>query len=118
MTRVKRGSVARKRHEKSLKTASGFVGAGSKLFRTANQQGIKALSYAYSDRKNRKREFRRLWVTRINAAAKKNGISYSTMIHYLYKNQVCLNRKTLGQVATLDAKCFSALAQAICTQIS
>nr|QKV46843.1 ribosomal protein L20 [Oceaniopteris gibba] len=107
MTRVKRGSVARRYHKDILDSVSGFRGAHSRLFRTANQQEKRALAYAYVDRNNRKRKFRRLWIARINAAARKNGITYSWMIHNLFENQVFLNRKTLAQVATPDAYCSS-----------
>nr|YP_009425131.1 ribosomal protein L20 [Athyrium sheareri]ASU93821.1 ribosomal protein L20 [Athyrium sheareri] len=103
MTRVKRGSIARRYRKNILDFASGFRGAHSRLFRTANQQERRALACAYVDRNNRKRKFRRLWIARINAAARKNGITYSSMIHNLFGNQVFLNRKTLAQVATPDA---------------
>nr|YP_009920790.1 ribosomal protein L20 [Woodwardia japonica]QMS48639.1 ribosomal protein L20 [Woodwardia japonica] len=107
MTRVKRGSTARRYRRDILDFASGSRGAHSRLFRTANQQERRALAYAYVDRNNRKREFRRLWIARINAAARKNGITYSSMIHNLFENQIFLNRKTLAQVATPDAYCSS-----------
>nr|AWL21503.1 ribosomal protein L20 [Pilularia americana] len=113
MTRVKRGSVARKNRKNILEFASGFRGAHSKLFRAANQQEKKALASAYIDRHNRKREMRRLWIARINAAARENGITYSELIHNLFENQVYLNRKTLAQVATPDAFCFSRIVHAI-----
>nr|YP_009690679.1 ribosomal protein L20 [Lomariopsis japurensis]QEG57459.1 ribosomal protein L20 [Lomariopsis japurensis] len=103
MTRVKRGSIARRYRKDILDFASGFRGAHSRLFRTANQQESKALARAYVDRRNRKREFRRLWIARINAAARKNGITYGATIHNSFDNQVFLNRKTLAQVATPDA---------------
>lgn len=113
MTRVKRGSIARRYRKDILDFASGFRGAHSRLFRTANQQEKRALAYAYVDRNNRKRKFRRLWIVRINAAARKNGITYSSMIHNLFENQVFLNRKTLAQVATPDAYCSSRLVRKI-----
>nr|AHZ58085.1 ribosomal protein L20 [Tmesipteris elongata] len=106
MTRVKRGYVARRHRNRILNLTSGFQGAHSKLFRTANQQGMKALRYAYRDRANRKRDIRRLWITRINAAARENGITYNNMIHSLYKNEIHLNRKILAQIAALDKDCF------------
>nr|YP_005352975.1 ribosomal protein L20 [Mankyua chejuensis]ADZ48007.1 ribosomal protein L20 [Mankyua chejuensis]AJJ48637.1 ribosomal protein L20 [Mankyua chejuensis] len=106
MTRVKRGYVARRRRNNVLTLTSGFRGAHSKLYRTANQQRMKALVYAYRGRTNRKREIRRLWIARINAAARDNGITYNSMIHYLYKNQISLNRKILAQIAILDRNCF------------
>nr|YP_009427235.1 ribosomal protein L20 [Onoclea sensibilis]ASU95925.1 ribosomal protein L20 [Onoclea sensibilis] len=103
MTRVKRGSIARRYRKDILDFASGFRGAHSRLFRTANQQEKRALACAYVDRNNRKRKFRRPWIARINAAARRNGITYSSMIHNLFENQVFMNRKTLAQVATPDA---------------
>jgi len=107
MARVKRGNVARKRRKKVLKLAKGFRGSHSKLFRTANQQVMKALRYAYRDRRNRKRDFRRLWITRINAAARMHGISYSKLIGQLKKADIELNRKMLAQMAVLDPDGFS-----------
>jgi large subunit ribosomal protein L20 len=88
MARVKRGNVARKRRNKILKLAKGFRGSHSKLFRTANQQVMKALRYAYRDRRNRKRDFRRLWITRINAASRMHGVSYSQLIGQLKKADI------------------------------
>nr|YP_010703843.1 ribosomal protein L20 [Bolbitis deltigera]WCO87028.1 ribosomal protein L20 [Bolbitis deltigera] len=113
MTRVKRGSIARRFRRGILDFASGFQGAHSKLFRAANQQEERSLACAYVDRKNRKRKFRRLWIARINAAARKNGLTYSSMIHTLCQNQVFLNRKILAQVATTDGYCFSRLVRTI-----
>lgn len=107
MARVKRGNVARKRRNKILKLAKGFRGSHSKLFRTANQQVMKALRYAYRDRRNRKRDFRRLWITRINAAARLHGLSYSKLIGQLKKADIELNRKMLAQMAVLDPDGFS-----------
>nr|QTT78492.1 ribosomal protein L20 [Andreaea rupestris var. fauriei] len=109
MTRVKRGYVARKRRKNLFKLTSGFEGAHSKLFRTANQQGIRALASSHRDRSKRKRDLRRLWITRINAAARNNGISYNKLIQNLYQNQVLLNRKMLAQIAILDNNCFSTI---------
>jgi len=106
MTRVKRGNVARKRRKKILKIAKGFRGSHSTLFRTANQQVMKALRNAYRDRKKRKRDFRRLWITRINAAARINGLSYSQLIGHLKKANIQLNRKMLAQLAVLDPASF------------
>lgn len=106
MTRVKRGNVARKRRKKILKLAKGFRGSHSKLFRTANQQVMKALRNAYRDRRKKKRDFRRLWITRINAAARLNGISYSQLINKLDKANIALNRKMLAQLAIQDAQAF------------
>nr|AND48144.1 ribosomal protein L20 [Flatbergium novo-caledoniae] len=109
MTRVKRGYVARKRRRILLTLTSGFRGAHSKLFRTANQQGIRALASSHRDRSRQKRDFRRLWIVRINAAARVGGISYNKLVRDLYQNQVLLNRKMLAQMAILDSDCFSAI---------
>jgi large subunit ribosomal protein L20 len=111
MTRVKRGNVARKRRKKILKLAKGFRGSHSTLFRTANQQVMKALRSAYRDRKKRKRDFRRLWIARINAAARQQGISYSQLIGNLKKANIQLNRKMLAQMAVLDPSSFSKVIQ-------
>ena len=107
MSRVKRGNVARKRRKKILKLAKGFRGSHSKLFRTANQQVMKALRNAYRDRRKRKRDFRRLWITRINAAARMHGLSYSKFTHQLKKAEVGLNRKMLAQIAMVDPQAFT-----------
>jgi large subunit ribosomal protein L20 len=107
MTRVKRGNVARKRRKKVLKLAKGFRGSHSSLFRTANQQVMKALRNAYRDRRKRKRDFRRLWITRINAAARQHGLSYSQLIGNLKKAEILLNRKMLAQLAILDPTAFA-----------
>ncbi len=107
MTRVKRGNVARKRRKKILKLAKGFRGSHSKLFRTANQQVMKALRNAYRDRRKRKRDFRRLWITRINAAARIEGISYSKLTYQLKQANIEINRKMLAQLAVLDPAAFS-----------
>jgi large subunit ribosomal protein L20 len=107
MTRVKRGNVARKRRKKVLKLAKGFRGSHSKLFRTANQQVMKALRNAYRDRRKRKRDFRRLWITRINAAARQQGISYSQLIGQMKKANIALDRKSLAQLAVLDPAAFA-----------
>jgi large subunit ribosomal protein L20 len=107
MSRVKRGNVARKRRKKILKLAKGFRGSHSKLFRTANQQVMKALRNAYRDRRKRKRDFRRLWITRINAAARMNGLSYSKLTHQLKQAEVGLNRKMLAQLAMVDPQAFT-----------
>ena len=107
MTRVKRGNVARKRRKKILKLAKGYRGSHSKLFRTANQQVMKALRNAYRDRRKRKRDFRRLWITRINAAARQHGLSYSQLTGKLKKAGVGLNRKMLAQLAMIDPPAFA-----------
>ena len=106
MSRVKRGNVARKRRNKILKLAKGFRGSHSKLFRTANQQVMKALRNAYRDRRKKKRDFRRLWITRVNAAARMHGISYSQLIYKLDKADINLNRKMLALLAVQDMEAF------------
>jgi large subunit ribosomal protein L20 len=106
MTRVKRGNVARNRRKKVLKLAKGFRGSHSKLFRTANQQVMKALRNSYRDRRKRKRDFRRLWIVRINAAARQQGMSYSQLTGNLKKANILLNRKVLAQLAVLDPDTF------------
>lgn len=112
MARVKRGNVARKRRKKILKMAKGYRGSHSKLFRTANQQVMKALRNAYRDRRRRKRDFRRLWIARINAAARLNGMSYSKLIGALKKAEIGLNRKMLAQLAVLDPDTFAKIVEA------
>lgn len=107
MTRVKRGNVARKRRKKILKLAKGFRGSHSTLFRTANQQVMKALRSAYRDRKKRKRDFRRLWITRINAASRQHGLSYSHLMGNLKKANIQINRKMLAQMAIIDPTSFT-----------
>jgi large subunit ribosomal protein L20 len=109
MVRVKRGNVARKRRKKVLALASGYRGAHSVLFRVANQQVMKALRYSYVGRKQKKRIFRRIWISRINAASRLNGISYSQLIHKLKKSNIDINRKILSQIAVLDASTFKSL---------
>lgn len=107
MSRVKRGNVARKRRKKILKLAKGFRGTQSTNFRTANQQVMKALRNAYRDRRKKKRDFRRLWIARINAAARMNGISYSQLTGKLKQAGIELNRKMLAQLAVLDPAGFA-----------
>ena len=109
MVRVKRGNVARKRRKKILSIASGYRGAHSILFRIANQQVLKALKYSYIGRKQKKRVFRRLWISRINAASRLNGCSYSQAINKFKIHHVNLNRKMLSQIAILDALTFKHL---------
>ena len=106
MSRVKRGNVARKRRNKILRLAKGFRGSNGSLFRTANQRVMKALCNAYRDRKRRKRDFRRLWIARINAAARINGMSYSKFIGNLKKAEIQINRKMLAQLAVADPTSF------------
>lgn len=110
MVRVKRGNVARKRRKKILKQAKGFQGAHSTIFKMANQQVMKSLSYSYRGRKEKKRKFRQLWITRINAAARLNQTKYSQMISNLKKAKIILNRKMLSNIALLDPTSFSTLA--------
>ena len=106
MVRVKRGNVARNRRNKILKLAKGFRGTHSKLFRMANQQVMKALRYSYVGRKRRKREFRSLWIVRINASVREDGLNYSSFMSSLKHANVALNRKMLAQLAVLDAPCL------------
>jgi len=113
MVRVKRGNVARNRRNKILKIAKGFRGTHSKLFRMANQQVMKALRYSYVGRKRRKREFRSLWIVRINAAIRETGSSYSSFISKLKKSEIALNRKMLAQLAVLDKDCFTKVVQSV-----
>lgn len=109
--RVKRGFKARRRRKKVLKMAKGFRGARSKLFRTATDAVDKALMYAYRDRKARKRDFRRLWITRINAAARMNNLSYSKFMHGLKLAGVEIDRKVLAELAISDPSGFSKIAE-------
>jgi len=109
MTRTKRGNVSRKKHKKVLNMSKGFRGAASILFCTANQQNMKALRYSYRNRRQKKRDFRRLWISRINAAVRRYGISYSDFINYLKKNSIKLNRKILAQLAICDPRSFMKL---------
>lgn len=111
MVRVKRGNVARKRRKKILSLASGYRGAHSVLFRVANQQVMKALRYSYIGRKQKKRIFRRIWISRINAASRLNGQSYSQLIHGLKKSKIDINRKMLSQIAVLDSSTFKSLVE-------
>lgn len=111
MARVKRGTTTKRRHKKVLKQAKGYFGAKSKLFKTANQAVMKSLNYAYIGRKTRKRDFRKLWITRINAAARLNGMSYSRFINGLKKSEVEVNRKMLSEMAIHDAEGFSKLVE-------
>ena len=109
MVRVKRGNVARKRRKKILSLASGYRGAHSVLFRIANQQVMKALRYSYISRKQKKRIFRKIWISRINAASRLNGMSYNQLINKFKKSNIDLNRKMLSQIAVLDASTFTFL---------
>lgn len=109
MTRIKRGNIARKRRKHVLKLAKGFRGSSSKLFRTAQQQTMKALSNSYRDRQQKKREFCGLWITRLNAVARFYGFNYNKFRHNLKKAGIQLNRKVLSQVAISDEKAFKQL---------
>ncbi|MGI6113529.1 MAG: 50S ribosomal protein L20 [Mahellales bacterium] len=111
MARVKKAINARKKHKKILKLAKGFRGAKSKQFRAANEAVMKALAYSYTGRKLRKRDFRKLWITRINAASRLNGISYSKLINGLKLAGVDINRKMLSELAVNDEKAFSQLVE-------
>ncbi|MBQ2932265.1 MAG: 50S ribosomal protein L20 [Clostridia bacterium] len=113
MARVKGAMNTRKRHKKILKLAKGYRGAKSKLFRTANQAVMKSLSYAYRDRKQKKRNFRQLWIARINAAARMNGISYSKFMNGLKTNGIEINRKMLAEIAVSDPAAFAKLVEKV-----
>jgi len=110
MARVKSGMVTRRRHKKILKMARGYRGSKHRLFRTAKQQVMKSLMYAYRDRRVRKRDFRRLWIQRINAAARLNGLSYSRLMHGLKLAGVEVNRKMLADLAVADGGAFTEIA--------
>jgi large subunit ribosomal protein L20 len=111
MARVKRGVQARRRHKKILKQAKGYYHARRKVFRVAKQAVTKALQYAYIGRKQKKRNFRSLWITRINAAARINGLSYSRFMNGMLKSGITLDRKVLADIAVHDAVGFAALAE-------
>ena len=113
MARVKGAMHTRKRRKKILKLAKGYRGAKSKLFKTANQAVMKSLSYAYRDRKQKKRDFRKLWIARINAAARMNGISYSQFMNGLKKNGIEINRKMLSEIAISDPAAFTKLVEKV-----
>ena len=111
MARVKRGVTAHARHKKVLKLAKGYYGARSRVFRVAKQAVIKAAQYAYRDRRCKKRDFRRLWVVRINAAARLNGLSYSRFMNGLKRAEIAVDRKMLAEIAVFDASAFAQLAE-------
>lgn len=111
MPRTKRGVTAKARHKKVLDKAKGYYGARSRIYRVAKQAVIKAAQYAYRDRRQRKRQFRALWIQRINAAARLNGLSYSRLIDGLNKAEVEIDRKVLADLAVNDAKAFATLAE-------
>jgi large subunit ribosomal protein L20 len=118
MPRVTRGFKARRRRNKVLTLAKGFRGGKHRLFRTAAEAVDRALCYAYRDRRVKKREFRQLWIARINAAAKQNGVSYSRLINGLSKNSIELDRKVLSNLAIVDPNAFTAVVRASAGQAS
>lgn len=109
MPRTKRGSVARRRRKRTLKAARGYVGSRSKLFKTAKETLMRAGNYAYVHRRLKKREFRRLWISRINAAARANGSNYSQLIGHMKKQDITINRKMLAEMAVADPDGFRAV---------
>jgi large subunit ribosomal protein L20 len=111
MARVKGGIVTRRRRNRVLKLAKGYYGSKHALFKTAKQQVMKSLQYAYRDRRQKKRDFRKLWITRINAAARMNGLSYSRLMHGLKNAGIDINRKMLADLAINDEKGFAQLAE-------
>ena len=111
MPRVKRGVVAHRRHKKVLKQAKGYYGARSRVFRVAKQAVTKAGQYAYRDRRQRKRQFRALWITRINAQSRANGLSYSRLINGLKKAEIGLDRRVLADLAVHDKEAFAAIVE-------
>ncbi|MFJ8529882.1 50S ribosomal protein L20 [Bacillus sp. NPDC094106] len=110
MPRVKGGTVTRQRRKKVIKLAKGYYGSKNTLFKVANQQVMKSLLYAFRDRRQKKRDFRKLWITRINAAARMNGLSYSRLMHGLKVAGIEVNRKMLADLAVHDEKAFAELA--------
>ncbi len=112
MPRVKVGTLSRRRRKRTLKLAKGYFGSKHVLYKTANQQVMKSLAYSYRDRKKRKSDFRKLWISRINAAARQNGMSYSRMINGLKQAGVEINRKMLADIAVHDADGFQSLVEA------
>ena len=111
MPRVKRGVIAHRRHKKILDRAKGYYGARSRVYRVAFQAVIKAGQYAYRDRRQKKRQFRQLWIARINAAARQNGLSYSRLIDGLKKASIEIDRKILSDIAVHDKLAFTALVE-------
>ncbi|KAA9293646.1 50S ribosomal protein L20 [Aerococcus urinae] len=109
MARVKGGTVTRRRRKKYLKLAKGYFGSKSTNYKVAKQAVMKSYSYAYRDRRQRKRDFRRLWITRINAAARLNGLSYSRLMNGLHQANVDINRKMLADIAVNDSEAFTAI---------
>ncbi|MFE4810356.1 50S ribosomal protein L20 [Peribacillus simplex] len=117
MPRVKGGTVTRKRRKKVIKLAKGYYGAKHILFKVANQQVMKSGNYAFRDRRQKKRDFRKLWITRINAAARINGLSYSRLMHGLKLADIEVNRKMLADLAVADEQAFAQLATAAKQQL-
>jgi len=111
MPRVKRGVVAHRRHKKIMKQAKGYYGARSRVFRVAKQAVTKAGQYAYRDRRQRKRQFRALWITRINAQSRANGLTYSKLINGLKKAEIGLDRRVLAELAVHDKPAFAAIVE-------
>ena len=111
MARVKTARITRKKHKKVIKQAKGYYGAKSYRFRTAKQAVMKSGMYAYIGRKDKKSDFRKLWIARINAAARMNGLTYSTLISGLKKANVTINRKMLAEIAVTDAEAFAKIAE-------
>jgi large subunit ribosomal protein L20 len=111
MPRVKGGTVTRKRRKKVIKLAKGYYGSKHTLYKVANQQVMKSLMYAFRDRRQKKRDFRKLWIARINAAARMNGLSYSRLMHGLKLAGIEVNRKMLAELAVSDAAAFAQLAE-------
>ncbi|AFI29411.1 50S ribosomal protein L20 [Bacillus sp. JS] len=118
MPRVKGGTVARKRRKKVLKLAKGYFGSKHTLYKVANQQVMKSGNYAFRDRRQKKRDFRKLWITRINAAARMNGLSYSHLMHGLKLSGIEVNRKMLADLAVNDLTAFNQLADAAKAQLN
>ena len=118
MPRVKGSTVTRRRRKKIIKLAKGYYGSKHTLYKVANQQVMKSLMYAFRDRRQKKRDFRKLWVTRINAAARMNGLSYSRLMHGLKLAGIEVNRKMLAELAVSDAAAFTQLAEAAKQQIA
>ena len=112
MPRIKRGVITHKRHKKVLSRAKGYWGGRSRLYKTANEAVAHSLQYAYRDRRNKKREFRELWIARINAACRLNGISYSRMMNGLRRMKAAMDRKVLADIAVTDSKAFAKLVEA------
>lgn len=118
MARVKRGTMTHKRHHKVVKLAKGYFGGKSRLFKTAQEQVMKSGNYAYRDRRNRKRDFRRLWITRISAACRANGMPYGRFIEALTRAGIDLDRKVLSEMAIADAQAFAILVEQAKAQLA